>query len=117
MLLAASKSTMAEFALAREQQMSDREFSKEFQKEAIKQVVVLEHSVESVSARLGVPEESLINWVDSYIRLKEHIETSELDTLRRENKRLSRELKLAQEELELLRKARRAHRQNTEVSE
>ncbi|MEZ5490712.1 MAG: transposase [Gammaproteobacteria bacterium] len=86
--------------------MTDKDFSKEFKKEAVKQVVVLEHSVASVSERLGVPEHRLSNWVNAYIRLKDQIDTDELGVLRKENKRLKNELKLAMEELELLRKTR-----------
>ena len=89
--------------------MSDKEFSKAFRKEAVKQVVVLEHSVESVSERLGVPEHRLSNWVNAYIRLKQQVDTDEIDVLRKENKRLKKELMLAREELEVLRKIRLRH--------
>jgi len=88
--------------------VSDAKYSKHFKREAVKQVVVLEHSIENVSNRLGIPEESLNHWVKTYVKLKERVEVDELSILRKENKRLRIELKGARDELETLRKARRA---------
>jgi|GEM_PF-3308883 len=88
--------------------MAEEKYSKEFQREAVKQVVVLEHSIENVSSRLGIPEESLNSWVRTYIKLKERVEVDELNILRNENRRLRKELKNVRDELEMLRKARRA---------
>jgi len=88
--------------------MAEEKYSKEFQREAVKQVVVLEHSIENVSSRLGIPEESLNSWVRTYIKLKERVEVDELNILRNENRRLRKELKNVRDELAMLRKARRA---------
>ena len=89
-------------------QLPEEKYSKEFKREAVKQVVVLEHSIERVSNRLGIPEDSLNNWVNSYMKLKEQVEIDELNILRKENRRLRKELKNVRDELEILRKARRA---------
>ncbi|MCB1671528.1 MAG: transposase [Gammaproteobacteria bacterium] len=89
--------------------MSEREYSREFQKEAAKQVVRLDHSIKSVSERLGVPESSLAQWVNAYIRDSEEQKIDALEELRFENLRLKKELKLAQEELEILRRSSRFH--------
>ncbi|MBT8147029.1 MAG: transposase [Gammaproteobacteria bacterium] len=88
--------------------MSEQKYSKEFRREAVKQVVVLEHSVASVSDRLGIPEDSLNQWVNTYIKLKERVEVDELSILRKENRRLKKELKSVRDELDVLRRARRA---------
>ncbi len=92
--------------------MSDREFSREFKKEAVKQIVVLDYSVRSVSERLGVPEERLIKWVDSFTKLSDEKKADEMEALRRMNRQLKQDLRLAQEELDVLRRAFRIRQRN-----
>jgi transposase len=78
-------------------------YSTEFKTEAVSQVIDRGYSVSEVAKRIGVSEHSLYQWVK---RARTRAEQSGDSTdLAAENARLKRELKRAQEERDILRKA------------
>jgi transposase len=86
--------------------MTRQRFTPEFKAEAIKQITERGYSVKDVSERLGVSDHSLYNW------LKQHKQATNPDPvvtqqhdLAAENARLKAELKRAEEERDILKKA------------
>lgn len=86
--------------------MTRQRFTSEFKAEAIKQITERGYSVKDVSERLGVSDHSLYNW------LKQHKQATNPDPvvtqqhdLAAENARLKAELKRAEEERDILKKA------------
>jgi len=82
-----------------------KKFTKEFREEAVNQVVDRGYSVNDVASRLGVSPQSLYKWVKAVSPSAEDQLTAELQTLKRENLRLKAELKRAQEDRDILKKA------------
>lgn len=78
-------------------------YSSEFNAEAVGQVIDRGHSVREVARRIGVSEFSLHQWVKRERQKDEH--TGQAMDLAAENARLKRELKRAEEERDILRKA------------
>ncbi len=86
--------------------MAKPRFTPEFKAEAIKQVTERGYSLKDVSERLGVSDHSLYNW------LKQHKQATNSDPLvtqqhelAAENAKLKAELKRADEERDILKKA------------
>ena len=78
-------------------------YSKEFKAEAVAQVIDRGYSVREVAKRIGVSGHSLYQWVKR-VRQQSGQSSSSAD-LATENARLKLELKRAQEERDILRKA------------
>ena len=85
--------------------MSSKRYPEEFRAEAVKQIVDRGYSVQEVSQRLGVSAHSLYKWLKASGRWGEQVQTDEMDAMRRENLRLKAELKRAEEERDILKKA------------
>lgn len=78
-------------------------YSKEFKAEAVAQVIDRGYGVGEVAKRIGVSEHSLYQWVR---RARQQSDPSDNSAdLAAENARLKLELKRAQEERDILRKA------------
>ena len=83
--------------------MSGKRYPEEFKIEAVKQVVDRGYSVADVAKRLDVTTHSLYAWVKKYgPDSKEH---SDLTDAQAEIKRLQKELKRAEDERDILKKA------------
>ena len=83
--------------------MSSKRYAEEFKIEAVKQITERRHPVAEVSARLGVSQHSLYEWVKRYshpepMRIEAQSQQAEL-------KRLRAELKRVTEERDILKKA------------
>jgi len=85
--------------------MSSKRYPEEFRAEAVKQVIDRGYSVKEVSDRLGVSTFSLYKWLRASGRRDERVQTDEMETMRQENLRLKAELKRAEEERDILKKA------------
>ena len=83
--------------------MSNKRYSEEFKREAVKQVTERNYSVVEVSARLGISTKSLYAWINAASGSGR--KAGELDDLRKENARLKSELKRIAEERDILKKA------------
>ena len=83
--------------------MSKQRYPEEFKTEAVKQITERGHKVADVSARLGVSQHSLYQWIKSHrVPAAEHqVQGSQTDELRR----LKAELKRVTEERDILKKA------------
>ena len=83
--------------------MSKQKYPEEFKIEAVKQITERGHKVADVSARLGVSQHSLYQWIKRYTLPVEQrqTQTSQTDELRR----LKAELKRVIEERDILKKA------------
>jgi transposase len=83
-----------------------RRFSEEFKQEAVRLIVQEEYSFKAAASAVGVGEQTLRQW---HARLApkpaECGDDATLDELRDENKRLRRELRRAELEREILKKA------------
>ena len=83
--------------------MSNKRYSEEFKKAAVRQVVGNGYSVAEVSLRLGVTTHSLYAWKKRYgPNAKQYL--AEM-TEQSENKRLKQELKRVTDERDILKKA------------
>jgi transposase len=85
--------------------MSNRKYTEEFRAEAIKQVTERGYKVREVCERLGISSKSLYLWLRLARKSKGkqgHVSDNEL---RQENLRLKSELKRAEEERDILKKA------------
>lgn len=85
--------------------MKKSKFPEEFKLEAVKQVVERDYSVSDVAKRLGVSVQSLYKWVKEYSPNAVDRYEAELKEVRRENLKLKAELKRAQEDRDILKKA------------
>jgi transposase len=88
-----------------EESMSNRKYTDEFKAEAIKQVTGRGYKVKEVSERLGVSTKSLYLWLRLARRGKGNHSQGEDSELREEIVRLKSELKRAEEERDILKKA------------
>ena len=83
--------------------MSKQRYPEEFKTEAVKQITERGHKVADVSARLGVSQHSLYEWIKARRTPREErqVQLSQTDELRR----LKAELKRVTEERDILKKA------------
>lgn len=82
-----------------------KQYAPEFREEAVRQVTERGYSVADVATRLGVSSQSLYKWVKATSPCKEDELANELAAIKRENLRLKSDLRRAQEDRELLKKA------------
>ena len=81
-------------------------YSKEFKTEAVSQVIDRGYSVRQVAGRIGVSEHSLYRWVQAARKADEvGVDGKTVADLAAENAKLKSELRRAQEERDILRKA------------
>ncbi len=85
--------------------MTKGRFAEEFKEEAVKQVIERCYTVADVAKRLGVSVQSLYKWVKAYAPDATDRYEAELKEVRRENLTLKAELRRAQEERDILKKA------------
>mgnify|MGYP006279811259 CR=1 FL=1 len=85
--------------------MSGKRYTDEFKAEAIKQVIERGYTVKEVAERLGVSSHSLYEWVRRARGKQRGRKSDELDLMREENARLKAELRRAEEERDILKKA------------
>ena len=83
-----------------------RVFSEEFKQDAVRLVVSENYTIEAAAKAVGVGEQSLRKWHARLAPKPEPCgENASLDELRTENQRLRRELRRAEMEREILKKA------------
>lgn len=83
-----------------------RQFSEDFKRDAVRLVVEEKYTFAAASKAVGVSERSLRDWYKKFAPEPEPCgEDASLDELREENKRLRRQLKRAELEREILKKA------------
>ena len=87
--------------------MSNQRYSPEFKDEAVRQVVERGYSVSEVAERLGVSAHSLHKWVKAVKPGKLDVQASELNDAKKEILKLRAELRRAEEERDILKKAAR----------
>jgi transposase len=85
--------------------MTKERFAEEFKQEAVRQVVERGYTVADVGKRLGVSVQSLYKWVKAYSPNATDRYEAEIKEVRRENLKLKAELRRAQEERDILKKA------------
>jgi len=85
--------------------MSRKRYTDEFKAAAVQQVVERGYSVSDVAKRLGVSDHSLYKWVRLSGHSRAQRSADDLEAMRRENIRLKSELKRAEEERDVLKKA------------
>lgn len=85
--------------------MTKSRFADEFKEEAVKQVIERGYAVSDVAKRLGISVQSLYKWVKVYSPNATDRYEAELKEVRRENLQLKAELRRAQEERDILKKA------------
>ena len=94
--------------------MSNQRYTPEFKEEAVRQVIERGHSVAEVAERLGVSNHSLYNWVKAVKPGKNEIQEQELNDAKKEILSLKAQLRRAEEERDILRKAARYFAVNPE---
>ena len=83
-----------------------RRFSEEFKQDAVRLVVSEEYSFKAAATAVGVSEQALRHWHAKFApKPADCGEEATLEELREENKRLRRELRRAELEREILKKA------------
>ena len=87
--------------------MSGKRYTNEFKQEAIKQVIERGYTVREVAKRLDVSAHSLYKWVRAVRGSSNGKKADELEAIRTENARLKSELRRAEEERDILKKAAR----------
>jgi transposase len=87
--------------------MSNQRYTPEFKDEAVRQVVERGYSVAEVGERLGVSAHSLHKWVKAVKPSKLDTQASELTDAKKEILKLRAELRRAEEERDILKKAAR----------
>ncbi len=85
--------------------MTKSRFADEFKEEAVKQVIERGDTVGDGAKRLGISVQSLYKWVKVYSPNATDRYEAELKEVRRENLTLKAELRRAQEERDILKKA------------
>ena len=85
--------------------MGKRKYSEEFKAEAIRQVVERGYSVADVAARVGVSAHSLYKWTRAARPTKSEQHSDELDAAKAEVAKLKTDLRRAEEERDILKKA------------
>ena len=94
--------------------MSNQRYTPEFKEEAVRQVIERGHSVIDVAERLGVSSHSLYNWVNAVKPGKNEIQEKELNDAKKEILSLKAQLRRAEEERDILKKAARYFAVNPE---
>jgi transposase len=87
--------------------MSNQRYSPEFKDEAVKQIVERGYSVAEVGERLGVSAHSLHKWVKAVKPGKADQQAAELNEAKKEILKLRAQLRRAEEERDILKKAAR----------
>ena len=85
--------------------MARREYSEEFRRDAVKQVIENGYGVVETAERLGVHYDSLRNWIKKYQSPETINKLNITDNANLEIKRLQKELKRVTEERDILKKA------------
>ena len=90
--------------------MRKSKYSKEFKDSTVQLIINNNESVVKVASDLDINEKSLYSWVSTYkkehnIPIRNKKISSSNESLDEENKRLRRELKIAKEERDILKKA------------
>lgn len=85
--------------------MAKSKFPDEFKEEAVKQVIERGYTPSDVAKRLGISVQSLYKWVKQYSPSATDRYEAELKDVRRENLKLKADLRRAQEERDILKKA------------
>ena len=94
--------------------MSNPRFTPEFKEEAGRQVVERGHSVADVAERLGVSSHSLYNWIKAVKPSPNEQQKQELTEAKKEILALRTQLRRAEEERDILKKAARYFAANPE---
>ena len=87
--------------------MSNQRYTPEFKEEAVRQVLERGHTVPAVAARLGVSAHSLYKWVNAVKPSDHESQANELIEAKSEVLRLRAQLRRAEEERDILKKAAR----------
>jgi transposase len=87
--------------------MTSQRYTPEFKDEAVRQVIDRGYSVAEVADRLGVSTHSLYKWVKAVRPDQSEQQTSELTEAKREVLKLRAQLRRAEEERDILKKAAR----------
>ena len=85
--------------------MGRREYSEEFRRDAVKQVVENGYGIMETAERLGMHHDSLRNWIKKYKSPEAEKEAKKTEDASVEIKRLQKELKRVTEERDILKKA------------
>jgi transposase len=85
--------------------MTKGRFAEEFKQEAVRQVVERGYTISDVAKRLWVSVQSLYKWVKAYAPNATDRYEAEIKEVRRENLKLKAELRRAQDERDILKKA------------
>ena len=85
--------------------MGNQRYTEEFKEEAVRQVLDRGYSVKEVSENLGVSTHSLYKWLQKVRPKPEKQKDEEVLEVKRENLKLRAELRRAQEERDILKKA------------
>jgi len=93
---------------------SDERYTAEFKEEAVRQVLEKNHSVPTVPERHGVSAHSLYKWINAVKPDKSEAQANELLLAKQEVLKLRAELRRAQEERDILKKAARYFAQDPE---
>ncbi len=83
--------------------MSGKRYSEEFKIEAVKQVTERKYPVRQVASRLGVTNKSIYDWINRYG--DDQAPHHQITDQQKEIRRLKAELKRAEEERDILKKA------------
>lgn len=94
--------------------MSSQRYTPELKEEAVRQVLDRGHSVTDVAERLGVSAHSLYNWIKAVKPGKNEELSRELNQAKSEILKLRAELRRAEEERDILKKAARYFAANPE---
>ena len=94
--------------------MSNQRYTSEFKEEAVRQVIERGRSVADVAERLGVSSHSLYNWVNAVKPGKNEVQEKELNDAKKEILSLKAQLRRAEEERDILKKAARYFAVNPE---
>lgn len=87
--------------------MNNPRYSPEFKDEAVRQVIDRGYSVPEVAQRLGVSAHSLYKWVNAVKPDKSDEQTEELKRAKQEILKLKADLRRAEDERDILKKAAR----------
>ncbi len=87
--------------------MSNQRYTPEFKEQAVRQVLERGHTVPAVAERLGVSAHSLYKWVNAVKPSDHESQANELIEAKSEVLRLRAQLRRAEEERDILKKAAR----------
>lgn len=87
--------------------MSNQRYTPEFKDEAVRQIVERGYPVAEVAERLGVSAHSLHKWVKAVRPSKTDAQVAELNDAKKEILKLRAQLRRAEEERDILKKAAR----------